>query len=217
MQIINLKDLSRWAAMQPGEAISFNAGNPRTVRLRVNCQSYTAFYIAFGDAGERFLCSAPAGLSLIEFVTNSQPFKIGSDAADAVAYYTAELEQTAVESDAESFTKIAHRRARNPELEQMMFLMNQNMDRRLAQMDNDHSRQIAELRERGIENAEVLRTGGNLHVGAATQREELASEAAGEPEAAPVGERGAPRKGRGAAAGPAGGSADDSGEAGGEA
>ncbi|TIS45688.1 hypothetical protein [Mesorhizobium sp.] len=182
MEIINLKDLLRWAEMKPGEVIKFNAGNPRKVRLQVNCRFQTAFYIVHvddltGELAERFLATAPAGLAVIEFMTGGQPFRIGADASDAVLYYTAEMEATGIEvPDAESFTKIAHRRARNPELEQMMFLMNQNMERRLAQMDRDHARQIAELAARGVEDAETLvgRTGGDLHIGAPSQREELA-------------------------------------------
>ncbi|RWG23269.1 MAG: hypothetical protein EOQ55_00490 [Mesorhizobium sp.] len=217
MEIIKLNDLSRWASIAPGEVIRFSAGNPRSIRLKVNCRFQTSLFIVHadkdtGELTDDLLVTVPAGISLVEFVTGSNPFRISADGSDPVRYYTAEMEPTAVEvADPVSFTKIAHRRARNPELEEMMFLMNQNMERRLAIMDQDHARQIAALKEKGIEDAEVVRTGGNLHIGAPTQREELAEEAEAEPATPPVRGR-APRKATGGAT-PAGD--DDSGEAGG--
>ena len=45
--------------------------------------------------------------------------------------------------DAETFTKIATRRARNPELERMMAVMQQNTDRRIAAVTADLNAKLA--------------------------------------------------------------------------
>nr|WIE89595.1 hypothetical protein P9270_018725 [Mesorhizobium sp. WSM4875] len=219
MEIVRLNDLSRWDSLPAGQSLVFEAGAPRKLCLQLNCRGRSALFISHhdevtGEVEESFLASVPAGLSKVEFFTGGKPFKVWSDAPGAIHYFTAEMEPAAVENlDPEIFTKIAHRRARNPELEQMWFLMNQNMNRRLAQMDADYEQRLAAMAEKGLQDGEeVGRSGGSIHVGAPAQREELAAEDETGTATSPVRGR-APRK----AASPAeAGSAGDNGDDGSE-
>lgn len=131
---IKLNTLARWHDLPAGQQIWFGQeGEPaRLVRLHVNLSHPTVFNIE--DAyGPRLLCAVPAGVETIEFSAEGR-FSVFPDAnSGEVQFQTAELEPAFAEiADPKIFTKIANRRHRNPELEEIMYRMNLNMERRLA-------------------------------------------------------------------------------------
>lgn len=132
---VKLNSLARWATLPPQNAIVFEGSEVDETRHRIlfNLEAVTAFFI--GDAeGERFLCTIGPGQETVEFNVAGS-FKVyAEDGSGVVQYQSADLEPTHVEvADPVIFTRIAQRRHRNPELEEMMYRMQLNMERRFAQ------------------------------------------------------------------------------------
>lgn len=131
---VKLNSLARWANLDADQAIVFEGTDvaERRVRINFNLEGVTSFFIGTDEA-ERFLCTIGPGLETVEFNTKGT-FKVyAENGSGAVQYQSADLEPTfAVIPDPVIFTRIANRRHRNPELEEMMFRMNQNIERRLA-------------------------------------------------------------------------------------
>lgn len=133
---IKLHSLKRWETLVPGSAVIFDHGTgygERRVRLSVNCQRETVLMYETED-GEDFLAVAPAGLETVEFSVAGKVAVFAADPKASFKYQTAELEPTHSEVvDPRIFTKIANRRHRNPELEEIMMRMNRNMEMRMAE------------------------------------------------------------------------------------
>jgi len=138
--VVKLNSLSRWSALAPVQAIVFAGSDiaERRVRIDFNLEAATSFFIVDGDGVESFLCALPAGQETIEFSAPGTFSVYAEQGSGAVHYISADLEPTFSEVvDPVVFTKIANRRHRNPELEEMMFRMNQNLERRLAQQADE--------------------------------------------------------------------------------
>lgn len=137
---IKLNSLARWHDLEPKQAILFSkgsTGSERRIRLNVNTAAQTAFYVE-NDEGPRFLCVAGPGLETIEFAVSGTVAVFADEGSGPVQYQTSEIEPTHAEVvDAAIFTKIATRRPRNPELEEMMYRMQMNIERRLAQQTGE--------------------------------------------------------------------------------
>ena len=133
---IKLNSLDRWNVLEAGHAILFenmSNGSERRIRLHLNLSRQTTFFVE-NEEGPRFLAVAGPGLETIEFGMAGRCAVIAEDGAGEVQYQTAEGEPTFVEIvDPVIFTKIATRRPRNPELEEIMYRMQINMEHRLAQ------------------------------------------------------------------------------------
>lgn len=133
--VVKLNSLSRWSVLAPEQAIVFAGSDiaERRVRIDFNLEAATVFFIVDRDGVEEFLCTLPSGQETIEF-SAAGTFRVYAEkGSGAVHYVSADLEPTFSEVvDPVIFTKIANRRHRNPELEEMMFRMNQNLERRLA-------------------------------------------------------------------------------------
>ncbi|WCK74270.1 hypothetical protein G6L96_025725 (plasmid) [Agrobacterium tumefaciens] len=132
---VKLNSLSRWSELPSDKAIVFAGSDlgERTVRLNLNLEAATSFFIG-NDDEERFLVTMPAGVDTVEFSVAGTFRVYAEEGSGAVLYQSADLEPTYAEVvDPVIFTKIANRRHRNPELEEMMFRMNQNLERRLQQ------------------------------------------------------------------------------------
>lgn len=132
---IKLNSLTRWLELEQNGVINFEGatdGGERRVRLHLNCEAQTALFFENTD-GPRFLTTVEPGLTTIEFGAVG-PFSVfPEEMTGAVQYQTADGEPTfATIADPQIFTKIANRRHRNPELEEMMMRMQLNMERRLA-------------------------------------------------------------------------------------
>lgn len=132
---IKLNSLSRWSVLKNTDAIMFAGSDvaERRVRINFNLEGVTAFYIEQGGE-ERFLVTLQPGLETVEF-NAAGSFAVFAEAGSAAVHYqSADLEPTFAEIvDPVIFTRIANRRHRNPELEEIMYRMQANMERRLAQ------------------------------------------------------------------------------------
>ncbi len=133
--VVKLNSLSRWALLAPTTAIVFDGSDvaERRVRIDFNLEAATSFFIVTADGEELFLAALPPGLETVEF-SAAGTFRVYAESGSgAVHYISADLEPTFSEVvDPVIFTKIANRRHRNPELEEIMFRMNQNLEARLA-------------------------------------------------------------------------------------
>ncbi|WCK79740.1 hypothetical protein [Agrobacterium fabrum] len=133
--VLKLNSLSRWSELPSDKAIVFAGSDigERTVRLNLNLEAVTSFFIGIGGQ-ERFLVTMQPGVDTVEFSAAGEFRVYAEEGSGAVLYQSADLEPTFSEIvDPVIFTKIANRRHRNPELEEIMFRMNQNLEARLAQ------------------------------------------------------------------------------------
>lgn len=133
--VVKLNSLSRWSSLPSDKAIVFEGSGigERTVRLHLNLEAVTSFFIGADDK-ELFLVTMQPGVDTVEFSATGTFRVYAEEGSGAVLYQSADLEPTFAEIiDPVIFTKIANRRHRNPELEEMMFRMNQNLERRLQQ------------------------------------------------------------------------------------
>lgn len=131
--MIKLNSLSRWRPLRPGDWIDLAGAEERVIRLYVNSPGRALLYIDPDGDEPRFL-AAPEGCEEVEF-SASGVVRIGTSSQD-VWVHTAELETTwTVFENAESYTGPMNRAARNPEVEMMMLLAQQNIDRRMAALD----------------------------------------------------------------------------------
>ena len=138
--VVKLNSLARWSALAPEQAIVFAGSDvaERRVRIDFNLEAATSFFIVDNDGVEGFLCALPQGQETIEFNALGTFRVYAENGSGVVHYVSADLEPTFSEIvDPVIFTKIANRRHRNPELEEMMFRMNQNLERRLAQQADE--------------------------------------------------------------------------------
>lgn len=194
---IKLNTLERWTLVPEKGGVSLKSRGGRKVRVQFNSEIERRLYITRSSGEIRYLTTLPEGHSSLEFVDDGDLMLTAEDTKQGELWaYTSEMEPAHIAvPDPVIFTKIAHRRTRNPELEQMMFLMNQNIERRLIAADAEHARQLEAL-ERKMKN-------GGVHGGAAAQREEHRSAEAGAVK--PVGSKkrtgDAPGKGDGDASG----------------
>ena len=150
---VKLGSLERWSVLPKGEAIVFpgSAVAERRVRINLNLEAVTTFYInQYG--GTLFLATLGPGLETLEFHVRGEFKLIAEETAAAVHYQSADLEPNHFEVvDPKIFTKIASRRHRNPELEEIMYRMELNMQRRLAKQADEMER-LLEMKRKEIEN-----------------------------------------------------------------
>ncbi|RWJ65130.1 MAG: hypothetical protein EOR33_20305 [Mesorhizobium sp.] len=187
--IVRIGDLGRWSQVAPGSTIKFDKHKPRKIRLDVRASDEVAWFVERFDPedGEliaEFLCLTPPGMSVIEMSVDKGGVSLTPQfaAGQYLLFQTPEYEVFNLESPnpGDTFLKIAHRRQRNPEVEYMEFLMNQNMEARLRHMDEEIARRMAQLpTERNGNNGETSGSGDGLHQRPSAQREELQKAAAG--------------------------------------
>lgn len=133
--MIKLDTLTRWRPLAQGEVMTIPGEASRRIRLHVNSPGRAVLYLRENERTHRFL-AAPVGREVVEFTAEGDVEIVTG--SDDVQVYTAEFEPTfVVVEDPEIFTQIAQRAARNPELEHMMWLQQQNVERRMAQLQRD--------------------------------------------------------------------------------
>lgn len=133
---IKLGSLARWK-MFPLDALNLPGrdGGERRIRLNINAESEIALYRVFRALDDQQLVAVLApGFHTVEFMAAGTVSLIAAKQDGAQVWYqTADDEPTYVEVvDPVIFTRIANRRHRNPELEEMMYRMQLNVERRLA-------------------------------------------------------------------------------------
>lgn len=134
--VVKLNSLARWAYLDPKEAIAFegNKDSERLIRLHLNLEAVTSFYIQDDERGTNFLCTMQPGMDVLEFYCGGDFRVFAEEGSGVVHYQSADLEPTFSEVvDPVIFTKIANRRERNKELEELMYVAQANIERRFAQ------------------------------------------------------------------------------------
>lgn len=133
-------NLDQWTELREQEELRFAGQRKRNVRLDVNSPGESAIYIVY-EGKARFLALVK-GRDVIEFSVDGA-FGLTCEGS-SVHVFTADgddISSTILEP--RIFTRIAERRRRDPALEQMMYLMNQNMERRLAAQSAELERRYA--------------------------------------------------------------------------
>ena len=150
---IKLYSIERWKALAAGAAVQFEkpAEAARRVRLNVNVAAPTVFHIEDAD-GPRLLAAVPAGLETIEFSAAGKFAVFAAEGSGEVHYQVADEEPTAHRVvNPVVFTKLAQRRRRNPELEEMMFRMEQNINRRMESQRVEYEAALARMEAARVE------------------------------------------------------------------
>lgn len=199
MQTIKLDALPRWKKATKGELISLGASvDVRRVRLHVNADGPARVYL-IEEWGLRFLAKID-GYNVVEFYAPGQVDMMVDPGDGEAFWHCAELEPTCIEiKDPAIFTEIAGRRRRNPELEEMMFRMQMNVERRIAMQRDEYEAQMNRL-QKEIENgraAPTLNQGATDGAGGAEVRAPLATGDGGAGEASGDEAAGKPASGDG--------------------
>lgn len=145
--VVRLHNVTKWKCLKPGEMLSLRGSQPRRVRVEVNCVAPTRFDIVAPNGVPVFL-AVVQGLETLEFSAGADTNLVPTS-EDEVWFFTNDGDHTASPTRSASFTKLATRRERNPQLELMMFKQEQNMRRREARM----AAEIAEMRAAMAANA----------------------------------------------------------------
>lgn len=166
---IKLNSIERWNAVDNGKGVALNGRGHRKVRIEFLSENDRRIYLVRENGEVRFLAFLEAGHTCLEFMDEGSLLISPDDDGGELWAYTSEFEAAhIIVPDAVTFTKIAQRRTRNPELEHMMFLQQQNIDRRFAAMENDYKLQL-----------EKMKNGTGIHGGAAAEHKESISGQAG--------------------------------------
>lgn len=176
---IKLNSIARWTAVDNGSGVALNGRGHRKVRIDFLSENDRRIYLVRADGEVRFLAFLEAGHTCLEFMDEGNLLLSPDDDGGELWAYTSEFEAAhVVVPDAVTFTKIAQRRTRNPELEHMMWLQQQNIDRRFAALENDYKAQL-----------EKVRNGTGIHGSTAAEHKEPNSGQAGavEPDGSAVG------------------------------
>lgn len=133
--VIRLHNVSKWKLLEQG-FLPFVGDHHRKIRIDVNCEVVTRFDIVQPGEGDdddklTMLAAGVQGLETLEFSAPADTV-LHVTSEGEVWYFTNEGDDQSVPGvEDEIFTTIANRRARNPQLEMMMFKQEQNMNRRL--------------------------------------------------------------------------------------
>lgn len=144
-----LHELSRYVAVTD-KGVKFPQDEFRKIRLEVLAEKETSLYIKDGKDEPAYIGTF-RGFDIVEFHVKG-PTLLQAD-GPGVKVFTTEFQSDVIEiPDAVSFTRVVERRERNPELEKMQAVMEQNMARRLRQLERDVTLRVSqEVRERHAE------------------------------------------------------------------
>ena len=132
-----LFNLSKWVRVNEGNVLHFTNNRPRKVVVELNSPSRAVLSCVQGDRTD-FLCQVD-GRDSVEFYVNG-PFGLTVSGSD-VYIFTSDGDGTTIKPiDIESFTVLRDRRPRNPELEYMVAVMSENMNRRIGQQMREMER-----------------------------------------------------------------------------
>lgn len=127
--VVRIHNLSKWQCLPAGQGFTFPGDHARRIRIDLNCPEPTRLDVE--ENGILTFLAVIQGFETVEFGVGDGQAKLVPSSDGEVWYFTNDGDAVAVEAvGAVSFTNIASRRARNPELEHMMFKMEQNMMRR---------------------------------------------------------------------------------------
>lgn len=150
--VVRIHNTDKWAELKPGEVLKLTGDGFRLIRVQVNCSYPTAFHVVEDD--RPVFLAVVQGHETLEFSAGAsgEPVHLVATSEGEVWYFTNDGDRDAFHNEnAVSFTKIANRRARNPELERMMFKMEQNMTRRMALLEAENAAWRAAMEAKGID------------------------------------------------------------------
>lgn len=190
--MIRVGDLKLFQFLELGALAPFLSERKRTVRVTVNAPHKTVLSIVpMGDGGsieddvEPIYLATVEGLETVEF-TAEGPFGLSADGD--IYFKTPDGDHIhVVIPGAETFTRIAERRARNPELERLQQMLMANQERRMSAAINDLRQREAALAARETNNRGASPASGDS---AAPKPANSAGEPASSAAPAPVGEAG---------------------------
>lgn len=163
---MRLFNTSKWTKLRAGDVLELPGDDIRNVVVQVNTEAPTRVDVFFGAEPSVFL-GVINGLETIEFTAERECY-LSFTSEGEVWYFTnsSEGNRSSEVGDglqASSFTKIATRRTRNPELELMMFKQQQNARRNEAKQraELDALRaQFDEMKAQSDEKISAPATGG---------------------------------------------------------
>lgn len=159
-------NLREWTEIADGGSLSFHSARPRIVRFEVNTPDEVLMHICYpdgiyvthppeniGEAGSTEEVLEPGTVQFLAKVTGRETIETFVEGAfDLVVQggtlyvFTADgTEVHATVTDPIIFTKIAERKARNPELERIERRMYLNQERRMQQQADDMERRYGRL------------------------------------------------------------------------
>lgn len=136
-------NFDEWAQMSPEFVPSFGAETSpaRVVVLEVNAEDKCKLFVRTNDGQEHFLALVE-GRDEIQFSVEGEWGLVVVGGMCNIK--TAEMQDMEMQPvDDTTFTTLMERRVRNPELEMMMFLANQNVEKRLAEQSAEFDRRLA--------------------------------------------------------------------------
>lgn len=126
-----IQNMASWQKVEDGKALNMLGGAMRRVRLDVNAPEAVRLWFVNGN-GEMTFLARVVGRDVLEFVGSSEDFAIIVEGGECW-FQSIDGEILAFSiPDAVTMTRLIDRRPRNHEMELMMFLQNQNLERRLA-------------------------------------------------------------------------------------
>ena len=127
-----IQNIADWQKVEDGKVLNMFGGATRRVRLDVNAPDAVRLWFVDGNGETTFLARV-CGRDVLEFVACQEDFSIISEGGECW-FQSVDGENLAFSiPDAVTMTKLIERRPRNHEMELMMFMQNQNLERRLAQ------------------------------------------------------------------------------------
>ena len=141
--MLNLEEIQRMTLVKAGEGLEL-VGGRRRVRLELNTAEPCQLVLQTGLKDMRFLANVH-GRETITFIAEGD-VTIWPDSEGEVWWFTPEMETTAVViENPEIYTKIAEQRPRNVELERLMMMAQQNMERRFAHLNAELAHERAKV------------------------------------------------------------------------
>lgn len=191
--VVRIHDAARWARFKAGKSMVLAGDRGRKVVLEVNCPEPTRFDLVIGGEDKIVFLASVHGLETIEFYADAPKVEVVPTTDADFWVFTSDGEETAFVSDAEQFTTILQRKATNPEVERLKYMMQLNEWRR----DQKQAAEIAELRAMLAEQARAA--GANTETGELPNEDGIpaaggtggAAPAAGAGAAPPVKDKGA--------------------------
>ncbi|MER8649916.1 hypothetical protein [Mesorhizobium sp. M1121] len=153
MNVIRISDVGRWTRLDTGNKLTFSPHKARTIRVELRASAPVYWTVErVSDDGELlqdFLTVTPVGVSTLEIGVGAGDVSLIPDlgVGGELLFSSPEYEkfELVAPNAGDSFLSIAHRRERNPQVELMEFLMNQNMQTRMVQLDEEITRRLAAL------------------------------------------------------------------------
>lgn len=163
--MLRMFNLRKWATLSEGSALSYAAARPRVVKFEVNAPSEVMLHIRYPDGafqsvpndnglgtqvvevippGTTFFLATVKGRETLETFVDAN-FELVGEGGTCYLYTADGDDVSSVVLDPVIFTRIAERRARNPEIEAIERRMYLNQQARLDQQMADMERRYGGL------------------------------------------------------------------------